>query len=297
MKDFIVLMGISASGKTTWAKEWVAEDPQNRIRICPSELEGSLGFAGPDSSTFTGKVSYDVLSRSFEAGLNIVIDDINLERGQLELLSQLADRLGNGQYKVSSKVFYTSVDECIARDKLRNNPKGEKEIRRIFRQYKDRLTLLQNAEIVTREVKVDPLLPDCIIVDIDGTLCLNVTGRPFYNAGNSVLQDRPVIPVCKVIRSFISTDVCEVIFITGRDNSMAKATEEYIEQHLGIVNPKIFYRDAKDFRKSYQTKLEVYQKHILGKYNVVFVMEDNNSVVKMFREQGLTVLQPNASDY
>lgn len=295
MRDFIILMGIPRSGKSTWGDAWANEDKMNRIKICIPELNNTNGDNIPEQLILSEN---KLLKFAIETNRNIAIDGINLEPGRVELFENYLKEAGlSDLYKISIKLFSTPVEECIARDRILRYPLGEKEIRRIFRRYKDRITFLLNSEIVAREVKPNPLLPDCIIVDIDGTLCLNVTGRPFYNAGDSVLQDKPVIPVCKIIRSFISTNVCEVIFITGRDNSMAKATEEYIEQHLGIVNPKIFYRDLTDYRKSYQTKLEVYQKYILGKYNVVFVLEDNNSVVKMFREQGLTVLQPNASDY
>lgn len=140
-------------------------------------------------------------------------------------------------------------------------------------------------------------MPRCIIIDIDGTMCLNTTGRPFYNAGDEVLKDTPVVPVCRLIRAYLHEFNTTAIFITGRDRSMAKATEEFINIQLGIENPLVYYRNTSDYRKSYLTKLEVYQKYIKGKYNVDFVLEDNNSVVSMFREQGLTVLQPNASDY
>lgn len=33
MSGVIVLRGLPGSGKSTWAKEWVAGDPDNRVRI------------------------------------------------------------------------------------------------------------------------------------------------------------------------------------------------------------------------------------------------------------------------
>lgn len=33
MKQLIITRGIPASGKSTWAKEWVAEDPDHRVRV------------------------------------------------------------------------------------------------------------------------------------------------------------------------------------------------------------------------------------------------------------------------
>jgi len=298
MKDFIILIGIPASGKTTWANNWVNEDPSHRVRISISDLKKTLNSDNSVSSEIAGHLGYQLLQESVKKDLNIVIDDQNLDDAIIKLWYQALQSSGKeDQYTITKKVFHTSVDECIFRDKLRTDSIGEKEIRKTFRRYKDKLTLLANLEIVSKVPNFITNLPRCIIVDIDGTMCLNTTGRSFYNAGDEVLNDTPVVPVCRLIRAYIHEFNVTAIFITGRDRSMSEATKEFINVQLGIENPIVYYRNTTDFRKSYQTKLEVYQKYIRGKYNVDFVLEDNNSVVNMFREQGLTVLQPNASDY
>ena len=33
IKKIIVLQGIPASGKSTWARQWVSEDPEHRVRF------------------------------------------------------------------------------------------------------------------------------------------------------------------------------------------------------------------------------------------------------------------------
>ena len=37
-KKLILCRGIQGSGKSTWAKAWVAEDPEHRIRINNDDL-------------------------------------------------------------------------------------------------------------------------------------------------------------------------------------------------------------------------------------------------------------------
>ena len=51
-------------------------------------------------------------------------------------------------------------------------------------------------------------------------------------------------------------------------------------------------RDDGDYRKDNITKLEMYNKHIKGKYDVEFVLDDRDSVVKMWRDElDLTCMQ------
>lgn len=47
-----------------------------------------------------------------------------------------------------------------------------------------------------------------------------------------------------------------------------------------------------DYRKGDVIKLENYNKHVKGKYNVLAAIEDDEECVKMYQEQGIFVLQP-----
>lgn len=43
MNKIIICRGIPASGKSTWAKQWVLEDPEHRIRINQDDIRNMLG--------------------------------------------------------------------------------------------------------------------------------------------------------------------------------------------------------------------------------------------------------------
>lgn len=43
----------------------------------------------------------------------------------------------------------------------------------------------------------DTNLPAAIIVDMDATVCLNTSGRPFY--GEGMLTDEPITPVIELL--------------------------------------------------------------------------------------------------
>lgn len=138
-----------------------------------------------------------------------------------------------------------------------------------------------------------------IIVDIDGTISENVTGRPWFGKGaaEGMLKDKPYTNIINMIRSYCDEYELELLVLTGRHKgSEEKATLEWLDNNW--FNPdKIFARDLKDYSKTAVYKEKVYEEKIKPYYDVVMVFEDNNACVQMFRSKGLTVLQPQNSDY
>jgi hypothetical protein len=56
-------------------------------------------------------------------------------------------------------------------------------------------------------------------------------------------------------------------------------------------------RKEGDYSKGDECKKKLYEENIKGKYNVDLVFEDSSKVVKMYRDLGLTVLQPNEGKF
>ena len=46
MNKLILTRGIQGSGKTTWARQWVAEDPSSRVRINNDDIRNMLVTGG-----------------------------------------------------------------------------------------------------------------------------------------------------------------------------------------------------------------------------------------------------------
>jgi hypothetical protein len=63
-----------------------------------------------------------------------------------------------------------------------------------------------------------------------------------------------------------------------------------LEKH-GIKAMALFMRKSGDYRKDSVVKKEIYERHIKEDFNVEFVLDDRDQVVKMWREQGLVCLQ------
>ena len=80
--------------------------------------------------------------------------------------------------------------------------------------------------------------------------------------------------------------------MTGRDGICEKETAEWLTKNLIPYNGLVM-RTAGDNRKDNIVKLELFKKHIADNYNVMGVFDDRDSVVKMWRDIGLTCLQAN----
>lgn len=133
-------------------------------------------------------------------------------------------------------------------------------------------------------------LPKVVICDIDGTLAL-LGDRNKYDptTGLDTLND----PIANILQVYDNQSVfpVELILVTGREEKYKEFTENWLHQN-GITNyKKLFMRKKGDFRKDFVVKKEIYEKYIKGKFEVLFVLEDRDQVVQMWRDEGLTCLQ------
>lgn len=134
-----------------------------------------------------------------------------------------------------------------------------------------------------------------IIVDIDGTISENVTGRPWYGKGaaEGMLEDKPYIDIINLISAYSYVYKLDVLILTGRHKGKElEATKKWLNKNSVFYN-EIFARDLNDFSKTSVYKEKIYEEKIKPYYDIVMVFEDDNSCVKMYRDMGLTVLQPN----
>ena len=136
-----------------------------------------------------------------------------------------------------------------------------------------------------------------IIVDIDGTISENVTNRPWFGSPERMLEDKPYENIINLISAYSYVYKLDVLILTGRHQGKElDVTKEWLKKNSFLYD-EIFARDLKDFSKTAIYKEKVYEEKIKPCYDIIMVFEDNNSCVQMFRNKGLTVLQPQNSDY
>lgn len=139
-----------------------------------------------------------------------------------------------------------------------------------------------------------------IIVDMDGTICENVTGRPWYGKGaaEGMLTDKPYTDIINMLRVYLEEYEIQLLILTGRNDTkdVRAATLAWLETNW-FYPDKLFMRKPGDYSKTVVYKEKTYTEQIEPYYDVVMVFEDNNACVQMFRDKGLIVLQPQNSEY
>lgn len=295
-----ITRGIPASGKTTWAKNWVATDPTRRVRVNRDDIREMLfgvrvGLDHGQEKLVT-TVSFDTVSSALKAGKSVVVDDMNLRPSYVRKWIGLCTSIG-AAYKVVE--FPTTLDDAIRRDKIREHSVGEEVIRTIASKFYQKgkfipVTLKSDEESPEPDgsftkYSPDTTKPKAVIVDVDGTIAL-MNGRDPYDWGR-VSEDSPNSGVIEIVKALVSVGFTPV-FLTGRKEAAYDDTLKWIRGHFDFtVAPTLIARDDDDDRPDSKVKYEMFDNHVRSNYNVVAVLDDRNSVVKMWREIGLTCMQ------
>ena len=143
-------------------------------------------------------------------------------------------------------------------------------------------------------------MKDVIVCDLDGTLANcehrvhHVQNKPknwdaFY-AG--VREDEINAPVLFVLDAFLNREPVpfELIFCSGRPERCRADTENWLREVCHITDFTLLMRKDGDFRADYIVKQEILDAHI-PKDRVLFVLDDRQQVVDMWRRNGLVCFQ------
>lgn len=136
-----------------------------------------------------------------------------------------------------------------------------------------------------------------IVCDIDGTLA-NVEHRVSHvqkepkdwKSFNAGIADDELNIWCSEILKTMKNEGYDIVLLTGRAESELEVTKKWLEKH-SIIYDGLFMRKSKDRREDSDVKKDIYINEIEPKWSVLFVLEDRLSVVKMWREIGVTCLQ------
>ncbi len=140
-----------------------------------------------------------------------------------------------------------------------------------------------------------------IICDIDGTLAnvkhrihliVNPEGKVDWPAWDALAHlDTPFAWCVELIRAMKARGT-EIIFLTGRGDRCREATTAWLREYVGdwATREPLIMRDNKDFRKDTIYKTEAFEQQIAPHYNVLFALDDRDSVADMWRELGITCL-------
>lgn len=139
-----------------------------------------------------------------------------------------------------------------------------------------------------------------IICDLDKTLCLLGDRDPYDSERCD--EDLPNMPVVRLLEA-MHKDGVHLVFVSGRKstNVVRYKTKFWLKEHVPTLRRGkpyvLLMREPLDDRADHLVKLEMYRTSIQDMYEVLFVLDDRPSVVRMWRALGLTVLQLNDVEF
>ena|SRR5579884_924522 len=134
-----------------------------------------------------------------------------------------------------------------------------------------------------------------VIVDLDGTLAdvrhrLHFVQGPGKKRWKRFFQaqenDIPVASVRARIHELSREH--EIVIVTARPDICREGTERWLEKHE-IPYSRMYMRSSGDHRPDYVVKREILGR--IGKERVVQVFEDRPLVCRMYRDEGLEVVE------
>lgn len=298
----IILIGISNSGKSTFASKLVQDDPKTYIRINRDDIRNLLfGYTDETISSYYHRSDINQLEKqvtrfedtliydSLELGRTVIVDATHLKRAYIE-------RFKYWNVPTEVKFFPIDYDEAIGRNSKRSRKVDEGIIKKQLEQLR---TLVRQLKFIP--IDFTPIVLDnstdkvpAIVFDIDGTLAHKVdrSAYDWLKVGEDTV-DLGVSTIVSLMNIGIKTTWSDyesrpkIIIATGRDGVSLEETEKWLGNNE-IKYDEIYIRPKGDSRADWIVKKEMAEvilknNHILGWF------DDRLQVSRHLRMLGLNV--------
>lgn len=132
MNKLIILKGVPASGKSTWAREFVKGKKDWVIVNRDSLREGRGDYWIPEQEKFISYLEEFHVFKALEMGFNVIIDATNLNPKTQKKWIDIAESLS---VEIEWKEFTVPYDVAVERDKNRERTVGESVIKQFYDRY------------------------------------------------------------------------------------------------------------------------------------------------------------------
>lgn len=135
MQKILFMIGLPASGKTTFSKKFVIDNPVY-IRVCRDDLRNMRGqYFLPEQEHLITLMEHSCIQSALKSGYNVVVDATNLKDSYVNAIKKLSLKI-NKNIKFEYKDFTdVTLEECIKRDSKRSNPVGKEVIMNFYDKY------------------------------------------------------------------------------------------------------------------------------------------------------------------
>lgn len=275
MSKLVMLRGLPASGKSTYAKKLI-EEGGNWVRVNRDLIRTMLHFDKwtPNNEDITVKAEVAIAMEALNNNVNVVVDDTNLGNRHHRLWSGVAKDLGV-KFEVVDD-FEKDIGKLILRDAKREKRVTGTVIKNMAMQY-----------------NMIPGIEDVVVCDIDGTLA-DCNHRKHHLEGKEKDWDGFFSDMLfDTLRKDVYDRVVEesanktLVLVSARPEEYRSATEIWLRKN-NVSYTHLLMRPNNDCRPDTDVKKELYSKY-LKHYNVTKVFDDRPAVIRMWREQGLEV--------
>jgi predicted kinase len=293
----MVLVGISGSGKSTFAKRVYDSDPKKHLIVNRDKIRELL--FGYTESTISDYYDHpDMFLREREV---TKFEDILIKQGLQDKKTVIVDathlriKYLNRFQNFNVQVDYVPLDIDLktcqerAQNRIRKvSPdivaKQHKAFRNLYK-YTDFTSYIPSTQIDgTFEYSKDK--EDCVIFDIDGTLA-KMDGRSPFD-WSRVEDDALNMPVYNAYLAHKALGN-KIVICTGRDGVCASETKSWLSAYE-IFYDEFHIRAEGDCRKDYVIKEELWN-DINSRYNIICIYDDRDQVVHHARSLGIAVFQ------
>ena len=142
----VLTVGVSASGKTTWATDFVSSSDDHWVNINRDDLRAMIYESMHPTQKFSWQnwrwaweddvtaAQVEKINLAAEHKHNIIISDTNLNPKIRDRMIALLESVG---YEVELKFFEVTLEEAIRRDAARPNSVGADVITKQFKQWSE----------------------------------------------------------------------------------------------------------------------------------------------------------------
>lgn len=275
MPKLLLTVGISGSGKSTYAAELVKQGWSELNRDVWRFVFFTEGKPDWSLYKFTKQREDDVTKHleflfhdAVKYKANIVVSNTNLNQKDHTYWKTKAEEAG---YEFEVKYFPVTLDEALKRDSKRGALAVGREV--LLQQWQKWLDITN-----ARRYIANTSLPKTVVCDIDGTVAKMTSGRSPYD-WSRVGEDEPRVEIIKLVEGYSNSFADELVFVSGRDGSCYGLTHEWLSKH--VWRPfKLYMRAAGDMRKDSVVKEEIIFNQLEPQYNIVMWFDDRQAVVE-----------------
>ncbi|MFE9137813.1 AAA family ATPase [Streptomyces sp. NPDC007355] len=295
------MTGLPASGKSTFARQLVAESCGRVLRVNLDDLRAMIGRGeswGREHEDTVLAMQDSAVRAAIDAGFSVVVDNTHLTP---RIPSRLKTVVAGRAAFVVHDFTHVPMDECIRRDTARSNSVGEAVIRRLASNHVKarrkgwRLTAdWLNDQPAPTPYVADTSLPSAVMCDIDGTLAL-MDGRGPYDFALCG-TDRLNAPVRDGLMAWRSLYRDRIVLLSGRSEHFRVQTAAWLEHHA-VPYDELWMRASGDSRRDDIVKSELFDAHVRHRFNVRVSLDDRDRVVALWRQLGIPTWQVNYGNF